>query len=460
MFWTRKLLPLGEADLTGGVANLNMDAEELDVERPWRAALLDSLFRDNVVVQAAWLLVILILVESLFARLAVVIPGLAFLIASALELGYQYLGSRGRAWLLVINYVVMSLIGYALAGFFSGPALMACAACLLALVFLGRRVLLPIVCIFILGTCLIGWLMVIDRLPWELLEIDMSTRRPQAWMRTTLVSLLLLALMGLLVARIMAGMEAALADNARLREKAEQAVRLRDEFLSLASHELRTPLGALKLAAEGLTSGQIPATPMNLQRTLGLVHRNVERLTALVGQLLDVSQSEMGRLNLSIEEVNLSALIREVIELFGARLGQVDSISLDLDPLVQGRWDRSRLERVAMNLIENALKFGAGKPIEISVRCKDGRAILVVRDHGGGISSEIAAHIFDRFFRGISSRAGGGLGLGLFIVRTFVEAMGGTIRVDCFPDDGTSFTVELPSSCPPSTTESEGETIS
>ncbi len=119
-------------------------------------------------------------------------------------------------------------------------------------------------------------------------------------------------------------------------------------------------------------------------------------------------------------------------------------IQLDLDGPVVGDWDASRMEQVLINLLSNALKYGAGAPIHLVVRGLEGRALLVVRDHGIGIAETDQARIFERFERAVSVRNFGGLGLGLYIVRWIVTSHGGTIRVESAPGAGATFIIELP----------------
>jgi signal transduction histidine kinase len=113
------------------------------------------------------------------------------------------------------------------------------------------------------------------------------------------------------------------------------------------------------------------------------------------------------------------------------------------EPVV-GQWDRSRLEQVVTNLVDNALKYGPGKPLELHLQVRDGLAVLTVSDQGIGIEAHNLTRIFNRFERAVSERNYGGLGLGLYISREIVEAMGGSIRVESQPSVRTSFTVELP----------------
>jgi signal transduction histidine kinase len=111
---------------------------------------------------------------------------------------------------------------------------------------------------------------------------------------------------------------------------------------------------------------------------------------------------------------------------------------------VRGTWDAARVDRVVMNLISNALKYGAGRPIEVSVRAETSRAVVVVRDHGVGIPQEEQLKIFGPFARAVAARHHAGLGLGLWIAQQIVQASGGRITVDSQQEEGATFTVELP----------------
>jgi signal transduction histidine kinase len=117
---------------------------------------------------------------------------------------------------------------------------------------------------------------------------------------------------------------------------------------------------------------------------------------------------------------------------------------LDTDGPVSGQWDRLRLEQVLTNLLSNALKYGAGKPVHLRVEQHEDRARLVIRDEGIGIQPEAMGRIFNRFERGVSERHYGGLGLGLYVTRQIIAAMGGTVTAESTPAQGATFTVELP----------------
>jgi signal transduction histidine kinase len=241
-------------------------------------------------------------------------------------------------------------------------------------------------------------------------------------------------------------------DNARLYRASQEAVRARSEFLTVAAHELNTPVTSLMLAVQSLRqaapSGRL-TDPQVLERMLALVARQATRLTRLTNDLLDVSRIEAGRLELEVGDVELGALVREVVERFEVDLVRSRcAISMGDGAPVVGRWDRSRVDRVVTNLLSNAIKFGAGKPIDIRVSAARGVATLVVRDRGIGIAPEQRDRIFGRFERAVSERHYGGLGLGLYICRRIVEDHGGSIRVESRPGAGSTFIVELPSAVP------------
>ncbi len=242
-------------------------------------------------------------------------------------------------------------------------------------------------------------------------------------------------------------------ERERLLKQLGEAVRLRDEFLSIASHELNTPLTSLSLKLQSLTRAadanpQAGSTPL-LRRDIELMRRQVHRLAALVNDLLDVSRISTGRMKLTLEPVDLSELLHEVVSRFEPEAARAGCrLEVRVVPSVVGHWDRGRLEQVISNLLSNALKYGAGQPVRISVEPAGERARLVVQDQGIGITPEALHRIFEKFERGVSDRHYGGLGLGLYVTRQIVEALRGEIRVESVPARGATFTVELPRSMP------------
>jgi PAS domain S-box-containing protein len=238
-------------------------------------------------------------------------------------------------------------------------------------------------------------------------------------------------------------------DNARLYHEAQQAVRLREEFLSIASHELKTPISALQLQVQSLLStlARSPAgpSPDKLRRSLETVDRQVRRQTQLINDLLDVSRISAGRLQFHPEQMELSSLAREVAERFEPELSRAGSaLQLQLSAETAGQWDRLRLDQVVTNLLSNAVKYGRGNPIQLLIETTDQRVRLSVKDGGIGIAAADLARLFNRFERAVSERNYGGFGLGLWISRQIVEAMGGRIHVTSQPGVGSTFTVELP----------------
>jgi signal transduction histidine kinase len=244
-------------------------------------------------------------------------------------------------------------------------------------------------------------------------------------------------------------------DNARLYREAQRSVQLRDEFLSVASHELKTPLTPLSLKLSALSrelprSGAENGRAQALRRHVEVARRQVQKLNTLISALFDISRIAQGRLTLELAETDLREVVDEVAAWFAPEAARVDSeLRVDGDAHVPGRWDRLRLEQVITNLISNAIRYGAGRPIHARVELDGGLARLVVRDEGIGISLEAQERIFGKFERAVSDRHYGGLGLGLYITRSIVEALGGSIRVASRPDKGATFTVELPRSGPP-----------
>jgi signal transduction histidine kinase len=246
------------------------------------------------------------------------------------------------------------------------------------------------------------------------------------------------AFIGLLAEHCTQGME-----RARLYERALEAIRARDDFLSVAGHELRTPLGALVLQTEFMLSAAEPFAAV--RERSGPVLRSVRRLAKLADELLDVARIRGGRLQLELEPVELTSLVREVAPRTAEGLGRsLSDLNIVAATPVEGRWDPLRIEQVVTNLISNACKYGGGKPIEVRVARNAGGAELVVQDQGIGMSPADQTRIFERFERAVTPHEYSGLGLGLWITREVVQAHGGRIWVRSQLGQGSEFTVQLP----------------
>ena len=250
--------------------------------------------------------------------------------------------------------------------------------------------------------------------------------------------------------RLFAAEQAARAEAERHAEEAARAVILREEFIGIAAHELRTPLTTLQLVVQGLLRAAVgpgagPTPAMNRQAQL--CDQQVKRLRRLVDDLLEITRIRSGRLDIRAEPLDLGEIVRAAVA--GMQKAIEDAgcqIAFDVASPVRGSWDRLALERIAINLVDNAAKYGRGRPIEIAIRGEGGTARLSVRDHGIGIPADGLDRIFALFERAVSVREYGGLGLGLYIVRSLAEAHGGQVSVESRPGEGATFTVTLPRS--------------
>jgi signal transduction histidine kinase len=237
------------------------------------------------------------------------------------------------------------------------------------------------------------------------------------------------------------------------RHSAEVANRVRDEFLATLSHELRTPLTVMMGWTRMLRGGALDATAG--ARGLAVIDRNVKHLAQLVDDLLDVSQIITGKLNLDLRKVAIVPIVEAAMAAVrpaaGARGIHLSATFTAEDPWVSGAPDR--LQQVLWNLLSNAIRFTPpGGRVEVRVARVGGQLEIAVVDDGKGISPEFLPFVFDRFRQGDSSlsRAAGGLGLGLAIVRHLVELHGGTVSVESAGEGrGASFTALLPAALPP-----------
>ena len=239
-------------------------------------------------------------------------------------------------------------------------------------------------------------------------------------------------------------------DNASLYRDAKEALHARDEFFSIASHELKTPITSLKMllqiAERGLKAGgaQLPS-PEKLAKTLNTCNRQIEQLTHLIENLLDIVKIREGKLSFNFEEVNFSELLEELMQRYAtAFVAAQCPIEMAIEPDVVGHWDRLRLEQVVVNLMSNAIKYAPGAPIRVALHKTNDIARLTIQDAGPGIPADQQWTIFKRFERGPADRNVTGLGLGLFIVKQVVEAHQGTIHLDSSERQGAAFVVDLP----------------
>ena len=242
--------------------------------------------------------------------------------------------------------------------------------------------------------------------------------------------------------------EARPSEEARLVAKLAQAVRARDEFIAIAAHELRNPmtpvLGYIEHILAVSRRPEIdcpPSIAAALERLAGLVDHYIERATTL----LNVSRITAGKLRIELSIVDLSATIRHAVDQYQTAAERSGcSLKADIEDDVSGTLDQLVVEQIADNLISNAVKYGAGKPVEISLVRQGTEAGLTVRDYGIGISEADQARIFDAFERAVTRREQGGFGIGLWVVRQLVDTMHGKLHVTSRPAQGSTFTVTFP----------------
>ncbi|HEX6185532.1 MAG TPA: ATP-binding protein [Pyrinomonadaceae bacterium] len=240
----------------------------------------------------------------------------------------------------------------------------------------------------------------------------------------------------------------ALAREKAAREEAEEANRLKDEFLATVSHELRTPLTAILGWSNMLLAGRLEGEAHD--RALDIIHRNAQSQNQLISDLLDVSRIISGKLRLDLRTVELPAVIEAAVEATRpAAEAKGVRLTTALDPRsgpING--DADRLQQVVWNLLTNAIKFtDEGGEIKVGLGSVDSRVVITVRDSGMGIDPEFLPHIFDRFRQADpgTNRIHGGMGLGLSIVRQLVELHGGTVKAESEGEGkGATFTVSLP----------------
>lgn len=226
------------------------------------------------------------------------------------------------------------------------------------------------------------------------------------------------------------------------------AVELRDEFMSIASHELKTPLTALNMQLQLLERFVATASSAIDQRILKMSKgalNSVKSISNLIDDLLDVTRIRAGKLTLSKEDVDLKILLEKIVNEMQPEAQRASTqIILLASESVHGEWDLARIVQIVRNLITNAIKYGKGSPVVVSLKYDGNEARITVKDGGIGISKELQALIFERFQRAASGNKITGLGLGLYIVRQIVEAHGGSVQVESEPNKGSLFTVKLP----------------
>jgi signal transduction histidine kinase len=320
---------------------------------------------------------------------------------------------------------------------FAALLLISLAGVALVLPFLGGRALRNYMLFAMLMGC---WIVAVD------FVFDPGFEQPPRWFQLLSLSTAVIAAFGLTLRMLWV-------DATRLRlllDRANEAVRLREEFLAVASHELNTPLTPLALKLDALAKAAAKSSDQPFASVVaGHVdgsRKQVRRLARLVGDLLDVTRLEAGRLSVRPEPMDLVELTRSVVTRYEPQAQAAGSaVALETPHArVEGQWDPARLEQILDNLLSNAIKYGHGKPIHVQVTNGVEHAVVAVKDFGIGVPREAQARIFERFERAVSAANYGGLGLGLYISRNLAWSMGGELSVESQPGVETTFTLKLP----------------
>lgn len=239
-------------------------------------------------------------------------------------------------------------------------------------------------------------------------------------------------------------------DLERRVEELTRSLALSDEFLSTLGHELRNPLAPIYMQAQYLLDAVRQGEPKALSSEWMVLQlegfcRRLQKFLQMLNRIMDVSRMSAGQLELELEEVDLVEVVREVSSNFERELSAARSeLRLELPPRLIGSWDRMRVEQIFTNLLSNAIRYGASRPIEVRADGDLEQIALSVKDQGVGIAEENQRRIFERFERAGKTRSSGGFGIGLWTVRQSCLALGGHVAVKSQPGEGSEFTVVLP----------------
>jgi signal transduction histidine kinase len=225
------------------------------------------------------------------------------------------------------------------------------------------------------------------------------------------------------------------------------ALAARDSFIALVGHELRNSIAPMVLLAEQFTSlAEDPQVSPTMASRVAMLTRNLHKFVATIDRVAEVSDLRRGKLRLDLARVDLVDVVETVCRDAGreAKVAGAELV-IDASEPVVGRWDPVRVKQIAANLVSNAVRYGGGGRIELTVRVRDDRAELTVRDRGPGIDPAALPYLFDAFDHGRGGkRAAGGFGIGLWLVKTLCTAMNGSVTAENSADGGACFRVMLP----------------
>lgn len=229
----------------------------------------------------------------------------------------------------------------------------------------------------------------------------------------------------------------------------QRSLRMRDDFMSMVAHELRTPLNTLFLETQ-MRKMQLEKSNMEafneekLQRMVARDGRQIQSMIRLIDDMVDVSRIRSGKLSIRPTETELSDLLQRIVsDLSHQAAAAGTDITLNAHKISSGTWDEFRVEQIIINLLTNALRYGCGKPVKVTLEANSVYAEVTVRDQGDGITVADQHRIFEPFERA-GAKTGAGLGLGLYIARQLAEAHGGSLTVDSTYGEGAAFRLRLP----------------
>lgn len=232
--------------------------------------------------------------------------------------------------------------------------------------------------------------------------------------------------------------------------KAQEEIKARDEFLAVASHELKTPVTSMILqvqtALHNIRNVSLAKFSVsNLLHMLDSTEQQSKRLAKMVNDLLNTSLITTGRLDLELEDVDLSQMVKDVSLQFSEKLKKENyDLIIKAEKPIVGKFDKLRIGQVISNLLSNAIKYGNKKPIRLVVTNSNSRGTITIKDEGIGIPREQQVRIFKRFARAVNGNEYRGLGVGLYITDQIVKAHNGKILLESKPGRGTTFTIDLP----------------
>ena len=239
-------------------------------------------------------------------------------------------------------------------------------------------------------------------------------------------------------------------DTDALRQEVEAlraAVQARDEFISMIVHEVRNPLTPLLMQTSSLLllTEKDPVPVDRVARGVRSMNAIVEHLMRRTSVLLDISRMSAGIYRLEPSAADASAIVDNVMSRMSLEAGAAGSVlEAAIQADVRAYWDVLAFEQIADNLVSNAIKYGEGRPIRVTLSANAADACLTVSDHGSGIAPENLGRVFARFERAVQRGQASGFGIGLWLVGRLTHAMGGSIDIDSVVGEGTSIRVTLP----------------